>query len=158
MVPEILLAASTSSDQDTEQCQATKELRPHLRPTVVLTLGYCYHSRLVREQRAGYRQHLFSVWREMLQAKPSVKWPLSSEEDLMQTIEDTQNPFVEPMDLGEDIALNEALHENLFMLLVSIMNQVPILVIDKPGCSKSLAVEVLQNNLNDEVSMRNSSS
>ena len=89
----------------------------------------------------------------MLHTKPNVKWlELSSEEDLMQTIEDTQNAFVEPMDLGEGIALNEALRENLFMLLVSIMNQIPILVIGKPGCSKSLAMEVLQNNLNDEVS------
>ena len=33
------------------------------------------------------------------------------------------------MDLGEGTALNEALRENLFMLLVSIMNQIPILVI-----------------------------
>ena len=56
------------------------------------------------------------------------------------------------------VALNETLHENLFMLLVSIMNQIPILVIGKPGCSKSLALEVSQNNLNDEVSTKNSSS
>ena len=53
---------------------------------MILTLGYCYHSRLTREQRAGYRQHLCSVWREMLQ-KPSVKWlDVGSAEDLMQTI------------------------------------------------------------------------
>ena len=54
MVPEILLAASTSSNQDTKQIQVTKELRPYLRSAVILTLGYCYHSRLMREQRAGY--------------------------------------------------------------------------------------------------------
>jgi hypothetical protein len=56
------------------------------------------------------------------------------------------------MDLGEDIALNEALRENLFMLLVSIMNQIPILLIGKPGCSKSLAMGVLQSNLIGNVS------
>jgi MoxR-like ATPase len=38
------------------------------------------------------------------------------------------------------------------MLLVSIMNQIPILLIGKPGCSKSLAMNVLQTNLNGEVS------
>ena len=42
----------------------------------------------MREQRAGYRQRLCSVWKEMLQTKPNVKWlELSSEEDLMQTTE-----------------------------------------------------------------------
>ena len=125
----------------------------HVRSAVILTIGYCYHSRLMREQRAGYRQRLCSVWKEMLRAKPNVKWlELGSEEDLMQTIDDTLNAFVEPMDFGEGTAVNEALRENLFMLLVSIMNQKPILVIGKPGCPKSLAMEVLQNNLNDEVS------
>ena len=105
-------------------------------------------------------------------------------------------PFLRSqMDLGEGIALNEALRENLFMLLVSagcsglvgseirqrsmaackirgpfrrsrilpvyshqklqltfveVMNQIPILLIGKPGCSKSLAMGVLQNNLNGE--------
>ena len=34
------------------------------------------------------------------------------------------------------------------------MNQIPILLIGKPGCSKSLAMGVLQNNLNGEVSSR----
>eukprot|EP00928_Gymnodinium_smaydae_P026162 TRINITY_DN20620_c1_g3_i2.p1 TRINITY_DN20620_c1_g3~~TRINITY_DN20620_c1_g3_i2.p1 ORF type:complete len:2734 (+),score=683.56 TRINITY_DN20620_c1_g3_i2:907-8202(+) len=65
---------------------------------------------------------------------------------------ETQYEFVSQMDLGEGIALNEALRENLFMLLVSIMNQIPILLIGKPGCSKSLAMGVLQSNLNGEVS------
>lgn len=31
-----------------------------------------------------------------------------------------------------------------------VMNQIPILLIGKPGCSKSLAMGVLQNNLNGE--------
>jgi hypothetical protein len=34
------------------------------------------------------------------------------------------------------------------MLLVSVMNQIPIMVIGKPGSSKSLAMELLQSNLN----------
>ena len=77
----------------------------------------------------------------MLQTKPNVKWlELGFAKDLMQTVEDTQNAFVEPIDLGETITLNEAWRENLCMLPVSIMNQIPILDIGKPGCSKSLAM------------------
>lgn len=67
-------------------------------------------------------------------------------------LERAQHTIVSQMHLGEGIALNEALRENLFMLLVSVMNQIPILVIGKPGCSKSLAVSILQDNLKGSVS------
>ena len=54
--------------------------------------------------------------------------------------------------VGEGIALNEALCENLFMILVSLLNQIPIFVIGKPGSSKSLAMSKIQSNLNGEAS------
>ena len=38
---------------------------------------------------------------------------------------ETQREFVSKMDLGEGIALNEALRENLFMLLVNIRGGTP---------------------------------
>ncbi len=41
-------------------------------------------------------------------------------------LHETQVEFVSHMTLGDSIALNEALLENLFMLLVSILNQIPI--------------------------------
>jgi hypothetical protein len=43
-----------------------------------------------------------------------------------------QRRLVSQMNLGPGIALNEALCENLFMLLVSVLNDVPIFVIGKP--------------------------
>ena len=42
-------------------------------------------------------------------------------------IERTQLSFVNQMRLGPGIAKNEALKENLFMVLISILNQIPIL-------------------------------
>jgi hypothetical protein len=47
------------------------------------------------------------------------------------------------MKLDEGIALNEAILENLFMLLISILNNIPIFVIGKPGSSKSLAMGII---------------
>jgi hypothetical protein len=44
-------------------------------------------------------------------------------------LEQTQREFVSKMNLEEGIALNEALCENLFMIMVSILNQIPIFVI-----------------------------
>merc|ERR1719456_1152900 len=89
----------------------------------------------------------------MLKDNPSVGWlKLDNANELNTILIETQHEFVSQMDLGEGIALNEALRENLFMLLVSIMNQIPILIDGKPGCSKSLAMEVLKNNLKGGVS------
>jgi hypothetical protein len=131
----------------------TPDTKPHLRNAVILTLGYCYHARLNRDQRWGYRSRICTTWSKMLPERPSVQWlELDNANEFNSMLIKTQREFVSEMDLGEGIALNEALRENLFMLLVSIMNQIPILLIGKPGCSKSLAMGVLQQNLIGEVS------
>ena len=65
---------------------------------------------------------------------------------------DVQRSFVSEMCIPPGIALNEALLENLFMILVSVLNKIPIFVIGKPGSSKSLAVSLIQSNLNGDAS------
>lgn len=146
----------TTSDRDAAmRIVITPEMRTHLRSAVILTLGYCYHSRLDRNQRWGYRHRICDTWKKMRNDNAAMEWlRLDSAVELEEMLVKTQHDFVSQMDLGEGIALNEALRENLFMLLVSIMNQIPILLIGKPGCSKSLAMNVLQSNLNGDVSNR----
>lgn len=56
------------------------------------------------------------------------------------------------MKLRIGLALNEALCENLFVLLVSVLNSIPVFVVGKPGSSKSLAVSILRANLNGRAS------
>merc|ERR1719191_1795296 len=91
----------------------------------------------------------------MVEKTPEIEYlNLRSATELEAQLVEVQLEFVRHMELGEGIALNEALRENLFMLLVSIMNQVPILLIGKPGCSKSLAMDILKSNLNGEVSKK----
>eukprot|EP00931_Biecheleriopsis_adriatica_P017997 TRINITY_DN1271_c1_g1_i1.p1 TRINITY_DN1271_c1_g1~~TRINITY_DN1271_c1_g1_i1.p1 ORF type:complete len:4782 (+),score=1057.93 TRINITY_DN1271_c1_g1_i1:65-14410(+) len=127
--------------------------RAHIRSSVILTLGYCYHARLPRQERWGYRKRVCEVWESSKDKNPAMAWlQLDKEADVNDLLTSTQYDFVSQMELGEGIALNEALRENLFMLLVSVMNHIPILLIGKPGCSKSLAMGVLQNNLNGNVS------
>jgi hypothetical protein len=97
------------------------------------------------------------TWRNVVAAEKdqaSAWLNLQDENAFNQQLTDTQLEFVAPMDRGEGVSLNEALRENLFMLLVSVMNQIPILIIGKPGCSKSLAMEILQNNMNGPVSTK----
>ena len=54
--------------------------------------------------------------------------------------------------VGDPSPLTEAPCENLFMILVSTLNQIPIFVIGKPGSSKSLAMALASANLNGDAS------
>jgi hypothetical protein len=134
--------------------RAEPHVRRHIRVCVVLSLAYCYQARLNRKRRMQFRLHMVSTWRTIASSlRAPAKWlDISSEEFFVRTVDAVQRDFVMSMKLGEGIALNEALCENLFMLLVSVLNHIPIFVVGKPGTSKSLAVELLQSNLNGEAS------
>lgn len=74
---------------------------------------------------------------------PRAQWLNIGADSFNTVLRNVQRSFVSQMNLGEGIALNEALLENLFMILVSILNQIPIFVIGKPGSSKSLAMGLI---------------
>ena len=50
---------------------------------------------------------------------------------------------VDNIKLGKGIAKNRALLDNIFSLFVAINNKVPIFIVGKPGCSKSLSVQLI---------------
>ena len=45
--------------------------------------------------------------------------------------------------LEKGISKNRALHENIFSLFATILAKVPIFIVGKPGCSKSLSVQLI---------------
>ena len=51
------------------------------------------------------------------------------------------------LELGTNIACNEALRENVFMMVVCIELRIPLFVVGKPGSSKSLAKTVVADNM-----------
>lgn len=51
------------------------------------------------------------------------------------------------MDLPPGTALNTALCENVFVVLVCILCRLPVFLVGKPGCSKSLAMRLIAANL-----------
>jgi MoxR-like ATPase len=51
------------------------------------------------------------------------------------------------MELPPGTARNAALRENVFVMLVSILNRIPVFVVGKPGCSKSLSIQLIRSNL-----------
>jgi hypothetical protein len=138
--------------------------RQYIRSAVIMSLAYCYHSRLPREQRMLLRHALTDAWSGMqvpattsafgwyIAGKDYCTWLSLTAEDIQGTIEEVQRSFVDRMVFPSGIALNEALCENTFMVLVSILNQIPIFIVGKPGTSKSLAMELVQTNLQGKAS------
>ena len=51
------------------------------------------------------------------------------------------------MKLGENIARNSALQENVFMMVVCISLRIPLFLVGKPGSSKSLAKSLIMNSM-----------
>jgi E3 ubiquitin-protein ligase RNF213 len=57
------------------------------------------------------------------------------------------------MELTSDIAVNQALKENIFAIIPCIINKMPIFICGKPGCSKSLAISLIFANLKGQKSV-----
>ena len=60
--------------------------------------------------------------------------------------------ILEQVKLDSGIAKNRPLRENLFLLFVSINLNIPIFIIGKPGCSKTLSVNLIDNSMNGKLS------
>ncbi|WAR05640.1 R213A-like protein [Mya arenaria] len=58
-----------------------------------------------------------------------------------------QNAIVSKMEFPEGTAINSVLRDNIFVLLVCIINKIPVMLVGKPGSSKSLSIQIIQNNL-----------
>lgn len=58
------------------------------------------------------------------------------------------------MQLGENIARNAALRENVFMMVVCVELRIPLFVVGKPGSSKSLAKSIVANSMRGKASAK----
>ncbi|XP_065534706.1 E3 ubiquitin-protein ligase RNF213-like isoform X4 [Lathamus discolor] len=103
---------------------------------LVLSLGACYYVSL--ENRKDYLEEVakcFSVPASLLQ----------------QEIEFCQEVFLDNVSVPQTTACNDALRENIFMIVLCMDLRVPLFLIGKPGSSKSLsktiAVDAMQGRL-----------
>ena len=58
-----------------------------------------------------------------------------------------QEAFLSNMKLGQNIAHNVALRENVFMMAVCVELRIPLFVVGKPGSSKSLAKSIVAESM-----------
>ena len=66
-----------------------------------------------------------------------------------------QKAVLNELELGDNIARNTALSENVFMMVVCVELRIPLFVVGKPGSSKSLAKTVVADNMEGDASRSN---
>ena len=109
--------------------------------SIVLALSICYHSRFsLNEQREDYRKKL-----EMVFSAHGYKW--INQGRILEIILGQQRDILKRMELPTGTAKNTALQENVFVILVCLLNRIPIFLVGKPGCSKSLSMQIIRSNL-----------
>ncbi|KAM8845445.1 E3 ubiquitin-protein ligase rnf213-alpha-like isoform 2-T2 [Spinachia spinachia] len=114
--------------------KAERNERPHRQPdardpvlwSLVMAIGVCYHACL--EKKDKYRQKISTCL-------PSAYTPAR----VMQEISLMQDLLLNGVPMGDTIARNSALKENVFMMVLCIELRIPLFLVGKPGSSKSLS-------------------
>ena len=119
-----------SSFKDGQKYHKAARKFPREIRSFVLALAHCYQSRLTRAaSRKNYRDKMASCIQ-----KDNVSFDAKSFEDIVRA---EQEDYLKRMELPQGTAKNAALRENVFVMLVCILNRIPVFVVGKPGCSKS---------------------
>lgn len=109
-----------------ERNQRQPEVRDPVLWSLVMAIGVCYHACL--EDKDKYRQ---KVSDSLLPAYSPAK--------VMQEISLMQDLLLSGVPMGDTIAKNSALKENVFMMVLCIELKIPLFLVGKPGSSKSLS-------------------
>ena len=70
-----------------------------------------------------------------------------SSQDFLYIPNKETNYIIKNIDLPRGIAKNKSLLNSIFSLFISINNKVPIFIIGKPGCGKSLSVQLINKSM-----------
>jgi len=113
---------------------------PRIRFTVnlILALGVAYYTRL-DERRGDYEEEMTNCLGLDAQF-------------FSQVIVTCQEIFIDELRLEQNIAKNDALKENIWMMAICIELRIPLFLVGKPGSSKSLAKTVITDVMQGEAS------
>ncbi|XP_017280867.1 E3 ubiquitin-protein ligase rnf213-alpha [Kryptolebias marmoratus] len=114
------------NDEGNEGHQRQPETQDPILWSLVMAIGVCYHACL--ENKDKYRQKISK------QLPPSY-----TPSKLIQEISLMQDLLLSGVPMGETIARNNALKENVFMMVLCIELRIPLFLVGKPGSSKSLS-------------------
>ena len=104
--------------------------------SIILSIFVCYYLRItdtkVREELKIKLNEIINKFDERFK-----------DIDFLNIPEKEELYVVDNIKLEKGIAKNRALKDNIFSLFVAINNKVPIFIVGKPGCSKSLSVQLI---------------
>ena len=111
-----------------------------LKSSLNITLYLCYYLRLNDKK---YREILAEKLNKFFEGNNFLRFPENEIKRI--TLEMS-------IEKGKGIALNRALRENLFTCFICIDNNIPLIIVGKPGTGKSLSFQILYNTLKGEYS------
>ncbi|XP_044037270.1 E3 ubiquitin-protein ligase rnf213-alpha [Siniperca chuatsi] len=117
---------SKQNAEKNERHQRQPEVRDPVLWSLVMAIGVCYHACL--ENKDKYRQ-------KISKSLP----PAYNPAKVMQEISLMQDLLLRGVPMGDTIARNSALKENVFMMVLCIELRIPLFLVGKPGSSKSLS-------------------
>lgn len=104
-----------------------------------LAIALVYYYRL--QERSSRR----SLWEQICQESAG-RWPIDASACLA-VIGQEEALFCDNLVLEGDIATNEAIRENIFVTITCVSTRIPVILVGKPGSSKTLTVSVIESNL-----------
>ncbi|CAE7349564.1 RNF213 [Symbiodinium sp. CCMP2592] len=118
---------------------------------VLNALAISYQFRLpTKEHREDYADLVASILAKHQVHLPRLdyQWRLHDKDVVHRLLMDEMREYFKLMPQRPDLtAPNEALLENVFVMMVCILNKIPLFVVGKPGNSKSLALQIIYANL-----------
>ena len=108
---------------------------------IVLGLAHVYYYRLADITDRDTLVHKLTV--TATRNRPGFEKP----GHITSIINAEQEAYIHNMVVEEGIAKNRALKENLFVVLTCILNHIPVMVVGKPGTSKTLCLQLILENL-----------
>ncbi|CAF3742087.1 unnamed protein product [Rotaria sp. Silwood1] len=108
----------------------------------LIALALCYYFRISSpEQRRNYVEGIETV----LKSFPGTRQNMSKL--FTEVLRKEKDALVNRMELPKGTAKNRGLIENIFVLVACIVNRIPVILCGKPGCGKTLSVQIVMANL-----------
>ncbi|OUM66041.1 hypothetical protein PIROE2DRAFT_6839 [Piromyces sp. E2] len=103
-----------------------------------LSIYLCYYLRLYnRKTREDFKNNMNMIFVTCIDNFDFEQYPVK-----------IQNIIAKEVNLEKGIAKNKSLLENLFALFVCLNTKIPLFIIGKPGCSKSLSAQLIFKSMN----------
>ena len=137
---EFDLSQMNISQTEKDNYEFYKEIKPkdiHIY-SIILSTFVCYYLRIPENK---VRKELYDILEKKL-----IEYDKNYADFLYIPMKE-EKFLAESIDLEKGIAKNKALLDNIFALFVTINTKVPIFIVGKPGCSKSLSVQLINKSM-----------